>query len=176
MTTSIDLSVDELLLLQENQYQLSNCYLSTKVKPIGSERKIGQIVNTSDQFTSQIKPSLIPIQQEYDNNSSNSFETLNNYLSQQQISLLNQQKVHTTFATRIQTGNPLPSFRVPQMSTTNRYFPPNGSPQARSVPSVFTTPFQGTRERFQVNSIGRPILRNNHYNHLLQVHGFKIRR
>jgi len=41
---------------------------------------------------------------------------------------------------------------------------------------MFTAPFQTTRERFQVNSIGRPILRANNYNHLSQVHPFKIRR
>ncbi len=41
---------------------------------------------------------------------------------------------------------------------------------------MFTAPFQCTRERFQVNSIGRPILRTHNYNHLSQVHPFKIRR
>jgi hypothetical protein len=82
----------------------------------------------------------------------------------------------------------IPSFRTPQNYPTSRFFNPHssqlysGNPflnvcqQTRSVPPVFTTPFQCTRERFQVNSIGRPILRTNNYNHLSQVHNFKIRR
>lgn len=35
MTTSIDPSVDELLLLQENQYHRQNYFVLTNVKPIG---------------------------------------------------------------------------------------------------------------------------------------------
>ena len=39
MTTSIDLSVDELLLLEENQHRISN-FLFTNVKPIGVSENI----------------------------------------------------------------------------------------------------------------------------------------
>ncbi len=42
MTTSIDLSVDELLLLQENQYHMSNFVLAN-VKPIGVSRVMSLI-------------------------------------------------------------------------------------------------------------------------------------
>ena len=42
---------------------------------------------------------------------------------------------------------------------------------------VFTAPFHSSRERFQVNSMGRPIVRpQNHHHHQSQMRGYPIRR
>jgi hypothetical protein len=45
--------------------------------------------------------------------------------------------------------------------------------QTRTTSPMFSAPFQCHRERFQVNSIGRPILRTNN---LLQGYHLKVRR
>lgn len=79
---------------------------------------------------------------------------------------------------------PIPSFSATQNYSNNRFSSQyysrnpfvNICQQTRPIPPIFSTPLQRTRERFQVNSIGRPILRTNNYNHLSQVHHFKIRR
>ena len=83
------------------------------------------------------------------------------------------------------------SFHVPQ---SNRFLTPHSSqfvsklpffticPQTRpvlpiTITPMFTAPFQCCpRERFQVNSIGRPILRANNYNSISSLHSFKVRR
>ena len=80
------------------------------------------------------------------------------------------------------------SFRTQPMCQASHFFIPN-SPQthsrnsflniyqqSRPIPPVFAAPMQCTRERFQVNSIGRPILRTNNYARLLQATSFKARR
>ena len=54
--------------------------------------------------------------------------------------------------------------RHPRIPTTS-FRPAN-----RSVLPVFSAPFHCPRERFQVNSIGRPILRPQHYQY--HSHGF----
>lgn len=73
------------------------------------------------------------------------------------------------------------SFRL--SSSINRFPPPhhhrqssnrstflNIYQQIRSRQPIFTNPFHSTRERFQVNSIGRPIFRTTNNNHLFQVY------
>ncbi|CAF0785658.1 unnamed protein product [Adineta ricciae] len=200
MTSATDLSVDELLLLQENQHHVSN-YITSNVKPIGSERKIGQVINRSNRFVSENKSSLKPIELGYKNDSSilsevrddfrplatigkinNEMEPLIYHSYPKHSSLLashgvdnflHPQKFHPNVIGRVQTVNPTSFFRAPHPLTISRYLHSNSS---RSIPPVFTHPFQCTRERFQVNSIGRPILRNNSYHHLLPMHTLKIRR
>ncbi|CAF1384062.1 unnamed protein product [Adineta steineri] len=218
MTTSIDPSVDELLLLQEKQYHIPN-FVFTNVKPIGAERKIGQLTNSSTQLISQKQlghPMNMDFMLKEDNNylisseasslydyfhlssteqpihyptknelgllTDNSSQISNNYNYQQYRSSLIQQQLHPSVITRPQTAK-----RIPQVYPTSRFSIPNSSQfnsknpfvnisqQKRSIPPVFTTPLQCTRERFQVNSIGRPILRTNNYSHFSQVHSFKIR-
>ncbi|CAF2400245.1 unnamed protein product [Rotaria sp. Silwood2] len=255
MTTSIDPSVDELLLLQENQYRIQNFVLAN-LKPIGAERKIGQPSNTSTQFISPTKSSLLSSQRMnidftsrdieennnlfeipsfnssiepstmsiYDNfhfssidepiihetnndlelltyhpfynyssslasstNDSSTTHLFDNYNYQRQISSSSivQQKVNQSTSTQIQTEKTIPSFYVPQTYSTNQFFIPNScQPYSRNsfinvcqqTRPVFTSPFQCTRERFQVNSIGRPILRANNYTRFSQITGFKFRR
>ncbi|CAF1481686.1 unnamed protein product [Adineta steineri] len=218
MTTSIDPSVDELLLLQEKQYHIPN-FVVTNVKPIGAERKIGQLTNSSTQLISQKQlghpvnmdsmlkednnylnssetsslydyfhlssteqPILYPTKTELELLTDNSSQISNNYNYQQYALSPTQQQLHPSVITRPQTAK-----RIPQVYPTSRFSIPNSShfnsknpfvnisQQKRSIPPVFTTPLQCTRERFQVNSIGRPILRTNNYSHFSQVHSFKIR-
>ncbi|CAF1463147.1 unnamed protein product [Adineta ricciae] len=200
MTSSTDLSVDELLLLQENQYHVSN-YITSNVKPIGSERKIGQVTNPSNRFVSEIKSSLKLVELEYNNDSSILSEVRDDFrplataakinhemepliyhsypkhsfrsATHGVDSFLHPQKFHPNVTGHVQTVNPTSFFRAPHSSTISRYHHSNSS---RSIPPVFTHPFQCTRERFQVNSVGRPILRNNNYHHALPMYTFKIRR
>ena len=67
-------------------------------------------------------------------------------------------------------------------SIPNRFYPSqyrvrnsfiNICQQTRTTPPMFSAPFQCHRERFQVNSIGRPILRTKNS---LQGYHLKVRR
>ncbi|CAF1009063.1 unnamed protein product [Rotaria sordida] len=125
-------------------------------------------------------------------NNSSTTHLLGNYNYPQQISSSSsssssivQQKLNQSISTQIQTKKTIPSFRIPQTYPTNQFFIPNScQPYSRNSlinvyqqsRPVFSTPFQCTRERFQVNSIGRPILRTNNYTRLSQAPNFKIRR
>jgi hypothetical protein len=82
-----------------------------------------------------------------------------------------------TLTTQISTSGSN-KFCATQTYPPSRFYPPqhygrnsflNICQQTRSTPPA---PFQCHRERFQVNSIGRPILRTN----LLHGHNFKVRR
>ncbi|CAF0924149.1 unnamed protein product [Rotaria sp. Silwood1] len=122
-------------------------------------------------------------------NDNSSIHLLNNYNYQRPISSSSssivQRKLNQSIASQIQTEKTIPSFRVPQTYPSNQFFIPNSClPYSRNSfinvyqkpRPVFSTPFQCTRERFQVNSIGRPILRANNYIRLSQATGFKVRR
>ncbi len=119
---------------------------------------------------------------------------IDNYNYQRQTSFTRQKydqsiltRPHTDLNKNYISAKTIPSFHAPQTYPTNQFFSPhssqlysrnpflNISQQTRSVPPIFTPPFQCTRERFQVNSIGRPILRGNNHNHTSQVHSFKVR-
>ncbi|CAF1410937.1 unnamed protein product [Rotaria magnacalcarata] len=117
--------------------------------------------------------------------SSSYFIDNHNYQRQPSIA---QPRFSPSIPTQMQTGKTMTSFRTQQMCPTSQFFIPNSSQthsrnpflniyqQSQPFQPIFTAPMQCTRERFQVNSIGRPILRANNYTRLLQATSFKARR